>query len=123
MRISDWSSDACSSDLSGADFAEVENVVLSRCSMCHAAEPLWEGVEVPPKGVVLETPGQIRAHARAIGMQAVHTHAMPPGNVTFIEEGERQLLAPWIAAGARSEERRVGKECVRTVRSRCSPYP
>src|SRR3546814_675635 len=85
---------------SGADFAEVENVVLSRCSMCHAAEPLWEGVEVPPKGVVLETPGQIRAHARAIGMQAVHTHAMPPGNVTFIEEGERQLLATWIAAGA-----------------------
>src|SRR3546814_20920805 len=64
---------------SGADFAEVENVVLSRCSMCHAAEPLWEGVEVPPKGVVLETPGQIRAHARALGMQAVHTHAMPPG--------------------------------------------
>src|SRR3546814_13941609 len=23
----------------------------------------------------------------------------------------------------RSEERRVGKECVRTLRSRCSPYP
>src|SRR3546814_12896575 len=68
--------------------------------MCHAAEPLWEGVEVPPKGVVLETPGQIRAHARAIGMQAVHTHAMPPGNVTFLEEGEPQLLATSIAAGA-----------------------
>src|SRR3546814_7596826 len=80
MRISDWSSDVCSSDLNtkhrggtlpwwtwGAaalglaaivwlsaqpateveaaapaevDFAAVENVVLSRCSMCHAAEPL-----------------------------------------------------------------------------------
>ncbi len=79
---------------------EVENVVLSRCSMCHAAEPLWEGVRVPPKGVMLETPEQIRAHARAIGMQAVATHAMPPGNVTFIEDGERQILAAWLAAGA-----------------------
>lgn len=83
-----------------SDFAEVENVVLSRCSMCHAAEPLWEGLAVPPKGVVLETPAQIRVHARAIGAQAVRTHAMPPGNVTFIEEEERQLLAAWLAAGA-----------------------
>ncbi len=79
---------------------EVENVVLSRCSMCHAAEPLWEGVRVPPKGVVLETPAQIRVHARAIEMQAVVTHAMPPGNITFIEEEERQILAAWLAAGA-----------------------
>ena len=79
---------------------EVENVVLSRCSMCHAAEPLWEGVTVPPKGVVLETPAQIRVHARAIEMQAVATHAMPPGNITYIEEEERQILAAWLAAGA-----------------------
>jgi uncharacterized membrane protein len=79
---------------------EVENVVLSRCAMCHAAEPLWEGLAVPPKGVVLETPAQIRAQARAIDMQAVRSHAMPPGNVTFIEDSERQLLAAWLAAGA-----------------------
>ena len=82
------------------DFAEVESVVLSRCSMCHAAEPLWEGLTVPPKGVVLETQAQIRAHARAIRMQAVMTHAMPPGNITFIEEEERRVLAAWLAAGA-----------------------
>ncbi|GAB4363881.1 MAG: urate hydroxylase PuuD [Kiloniellaceae bacterium] len=82
------------------DFAAVENVVLSRCSMCHAAEPLWEGLAVPPKGVVLETPRQIRAHARGIDMQAVATHAMPPGNVTFIEPEERRLLAAWLRAGA-----------------------
>src|SRR3546814_11787548 len=54
---------------SGADFAEVENVVLSRCSMCHAAEPLWEGVEVPPKGVVLET----RSEERRVGKEWVST--------------------------------------------------
>jgi len=84
------------------DFAEVENVVLSRCSMCHAAEPLWEGIVIAPKGVVLETPAQIRSHARAIEMQAVRSHAMPPGNITFIEPEERQLLAAWLAAGAPS---------------------
>ncbi len=39
------------------DVAEVDNVVLSRCSMCHAQEPLWEGMAAPPKGVMLDTPG------------------------------------------------------------------
>ncbi|NIA68683.1 urate hydroxylase PuuD [Pelagibius litoralis] len=84
----------------GYEMAEVENVVLSRCSMCHAAEPLWEGITVAPKGVLLETPAQIRAHARAIEMQVVRSHAMPPGNITEIEAEERQLLAAWLAAGA-----------------------
>jgi uncharacterized membrane protein len=92
---------AAAPEIQAADLGlEVENVVLSRCSMCHAAEPLWEGITVPPKGVVLETPAQIRTHARAIEMQAVRTHAMPPGNITYIEESERQVLAAWLAAGA-----------------------
>ena len=82
------------------DLAAVEEIVLSRCSMCHAAEPFWEGIVAPPKGVILETPEQIRLRSRAIGLQAVHTHAMPPGNVTEIEDGERRMLAAWIAAGA-----------------------
>lgn len=84
----------------GYEMAEVENVVLSRCSMCHAAEPLWEGITVAPKGVLLETPEQIRLHARTIETQVVRSHAMPPGNITWIEPEERQLLAAWIAAGA-----------------------
>ena len=84
----------------GYEMAEVENVVLSRCSMCHAAEPLWEGIVVAPKGVLLETPEQIRLHARTIETQVVRSHAMPPGNITWIEPEERQLLAAWIAAGA-----------------------
>jgi uncharacterized membrane protein len=50
--------------------------------------------------VILETPEQIRLHGRAIDLQAVHTHAMPPGNVTGMEAGERHMLAAWIAAGA-----------------------
>ena len=78
----------------------VEDIILGRCSMCHAAEPNWDGIAVPPKGVVLETQAQIRAQADAIALQAVHTHAMPPGNVTDMEGAERQVLAAWIAAGA-----------------------
>jgi uncharacterized membrane protein len=79
------------------------SVVLSRCSMCHAAEPLWEGVGVPPKGIVLETPEEVHAEARQIALVAVYTRAMPPGNVTEISEEERQALAAWIAAGAPAE--------------------
>src|SRR3546814_5542480 len=74
MRISDWSSDVCSSDLgSGAD---------------------WEIKRSPGKG--------IRA--------ALPTAALA-GRGT--QEGFRRV---------RSEERRVGKECVSTCRSRWSPY-
>jgi uncharacterized membrane protein len=81
-------------------FGEVENIVLSRCSMCHAAEPFWEGIVAPPKGVRLDTPEMIRRHARQIQLQATLTHAMPPGNITEISPEERQILAAWIAAGA-----------------------
>lgn len=83
-----------------ADPAAVEEIVLSRCSMCHAAEPVWEGIALPPKGVVLETPAEIRRQARAIDLHVVRTRAMPPGNVTEISEEERRILAAWIAAGA-----------------------
>jgi uncharacterized membrane protein len=81
-------------------FAEVENIVLSRCSMCHAAEPVWAGIAAPPKGVRLDTPEMIRKHAGEIRLQATLTHAMPPGNVTELSQEERRTVAAWIAAGA-----------------------
>ncbi len=34
--------------------AEVVDVVTSRCAMCHASEPVWEGIGEPPKGVLLD---------------------------------------------------------------------
>jgi uncharacterized membrane protein len=85
------------------DAAEIQNVVLARCSMCHAEEPLWEGMAAPPKGVMLDTPERIRQHAGPIYLQAVLTHAMPPGNVTEIEPAERALLGAWYDAGAPME--------------------
>jgi uncharacterized membrane protein len=82
-------------------FAQAEEVVIGRCSMCHMAEPVWEGVAVPPKGVMLDTPERIALHAREIELQAVLTDAMPPGNLTEITPEERQVLAAWIADGAK----------------------
>ena len=80
---------------SNAHFDAARDVVLSRCSMCHAAEPVWDGVNFPPKSVKLETDREIAAHAREIYIQAGRSHAMPPGNITEISAEERQLLAAW----------------------------
>ena len=35
-------------------FAAVQDIVMSRCSMCHAAEPVWAGIATAPKGVRLD---------------------------------------------------------------------
>jgi uncharacterized membrane protein len=84
-------------------FAQAEEIILGRCSMCHAEVTGWEGVPVAPKGVMLDTPERIALHARDIALQSVHTHAMPPGNVTEITPEERATLAAWIEGGARTE--------------------
>ena len=67
--------------------------------MCHADEPVWEGVNAAPKGVKLDTPERIAAFAPAIRMQAVLTHAMPPNNLTEITPEEREILARWLEMG------------------------
>ena len=78
-------------------FEEARDVVLTRCSMCHAREPLWEGLAVAPKGVLLEEDGDIVRQARAIELQAVRSRAMPPGNITEITAEERRVLAAWLS--------------------------
>jgi uncharacterized membrane protein len=80
-------------------FAQVKNIVISRCSMCHAAEPVWAGIPTAPKGVMLDSPEQIRLHAKLIEIFAVRSQAMPPGNITEMTPQERLMLASWIAAG------------------------
>ena len=82
------------------DVKAAHNVVLSRCSMCHMSEPVWAGVHAPPNGVLLDTPDNIRRHARLIAINAVRSNAMPPGNITQMTADERQILAAWLAAGA-----------------------
>ena len=75
-------------------------IVLGRCSMCHAVEPVWDGIRRAPKGVVLETDADIARHAREIYLQAGVSHAMPPGNLTWIEPEERAQIVRWYRAGA-----------------------
>lgn len=76
-------------------FEAARDVVQGRCSMCHAAEPVWEGIARAPKNVKLETDGEIAAHAHEIYIQAGRSHAMPPGNITEISPEERKLLVAW----------------------------
>src|SRR3546814_14142233 len=84
MRISDWSSDVCSSDLCCARPASW----MSPYSM--PPYPFAAGLRPPA-----DHERCARTNTNACGMLMQHT---------------------------RSEERRVGKECVSTCRSRWSPY-
>src|SRR3546814_12863946 len=83
MRISDWSSDVCSSDLSG----------------------LWRQV------LISQTDHAMAEQATVDFLRAW----VPPGKSPMCGNSICQDRR-------RSEERRVGKECVITCRSRWSPY-
>ena len=82
-------------------FANVEEIVQSRCSMCHAAEPVWQSIVTAPRGILLDQSDHIRRNARLIGRNAAWSSAMPPGNVTEMTGEERALIAAWLGAGAK----------------------
>jgi uncharacterized membrane protein len=80
-------------------FRQVEEIVISRCSMCHAAEPVWLGIVRPPRGLRLDTSERIEAHAREIVVSAAWSSAMPPSNVTGMTDDERETLRTWLRFG------------------------
>src|SRR3546814_10332072 len=84
MRISDWSSDVCSSDLIG-------------------------GLN-----------GEVRRACSGIGAFAIARRSLNGMTGSGFNTDSRAAVAPQQCE--RSEERRVGKECVSTCRSRWSPY-
>jgi uncharacterized membrane protein len=84
------------------DVATVDEIVLSRCSMCHAEQPVWAGIAAAPGGVMFDAPERIHRQARLIGLYAVRSNAMPPGNVTGMTGDERRTLAVWLEDGAPS---------------------
>lgn len=69
-----------------------QELIVSKCSMCHAKEPLWENMKNAPKLVNLETPTDIINNIDNIYKQSVLSYAMPPGNISFLEENERSLI-------------------------------
>ncbi|MBI2733430.1 MAG: urate hydroxylase PuuD [Aquabacterium sp.] len=75
------------------NLTQVQSVVTQRCVVCHNAQ-------LANKGVRLDTPDQITAHAQQIYQQAVVLKAMPMNNATGITDDERALLARWFHAGA-----------------------
>jgi uncharacterized membrane protein len=76
--------------------ANVEEIVMSRCSMCHAAEPVWAGIVTAPKGILLDGTERIQRNIRLIGRVAAWSSAMPPGNITEMTSEERAMLAAYI---------------------------
>src|SRR3546814_9036405 len=104
MRISDWSSDVCSSDLHVIRTTDVDRMVALRIAtgrhhrgqMHHAARPVA---------------AEQRDQRRIADIAGLVGHAVAPPVRRDGTDVER-----------RSEERRVGKECVSTCRSRWSPY-
>jgi len=81
-------------------FAQVEPIVAQRCAPCHSEHPTL--VTAAPKGIVLDTAGQIQAQAALIKTVAVDSNVMPLGNVTHMADAERKLLGIWIAQGAKA---------------------
>ena len=84
-------------------FAQVQGVVASRCTSCHANVPSQPGFAAPPAGVILESADDIVRQANTIYQQAVVTKAMPIGNLTQITDVERALIDQWFISGAKAQ--------------------
>src|SRR3546814_2990948 len=118
MRISDWSSDVCSSDLLPRDLAGLPRLGFFPGSTIGNLDPA-DAVDL------------LRSFRRSLGQDAMLLIGMDR-----IKDVSILIPAYDEAAGVtaqfnltllarinrRSEERRVGKECVSTCRSRWSPY-
>src|SRR3546814_14992993 len=119
MRISDWSSDVCSSDLIELGDAELGAVAV-QCVELRARDRILDaGGAVDGRHIVIRH-RQIRGQAprpAAIETQAVER--LRAGH--FMDQMSIALDQRRIGAEIRSEERRVGQECVSTCRSRWPP--
>src|SRR3546814_11857658 len=108
MRISDWSSDVCSSDL--------HPQVAAMGMRVEVDDPDRGPVVMPGVPINLTaTPGAVRGPAPALGE---HSGKVAPWPAQPRPAADAR---PLVRSGPRSEERPVGKECVRTGRSRGGP--
>src|SRR3546814_1038045 len=106
MRISDWSSDVCSSDLGGHPRIAILGLLEARLQQADLMilgglnEGTWPALPSPDPWLA----PKIR---HELGLPSL----------------ERRIGLSAHDLANRSEERRVGNECVSTCRSRWSPYP
>src|SRR3546814_20286115 len=122
MRISDWSSDVCSSDLECvAQRRPVHGFVAEDAGSGFGQITIAEhryGAEIGTDRALFQRCREtqdIRLSLQRIGRECVLVFR---GDRLAAELGDG--LGKQI--GVRSEERRVGKACVSTCRSRWSPY-
>src|SRR3546814_12316599 len=110
MRISDWSSDVCSSDLIAGEFAREGATVVVASRTLASVEQVVEEIKA--------------GGGKAIGIACDMGHAAQIRHM--VAETAQKLGGVDIlvnnAQGFRSEERRAGKECVSPCRSRGTPY-
>ncbi|WP_120510605.1 urate hydroxylase PuuD [Photobacterium salinisoli] len=85
---------------SGVSFAQVNDVIQERCSVCHSAQPTHAAFSTAPAGVILDTPEEIKVNAPRIVAQSVQTKVMPLGNLTQMTDDERKLIGTWVKQGA-----------------------
>jgi len=78
------------------EITAVQQIVVERCSSCHAKSPSQPGFQAPPKGIVFETVADITRQAESIHQQTVVTRAMPIGNLTGITDAERNKIGAWF---------------------------
>jgi len=83
-------------------FDAAQDIVTGYCSMCHAREPVWDGIAWAPKGVLLETTADIARQADAIYLHAGLSHAMPPPNAVTLSDADRKTLVTWYRAATSS---------------------
>src|SRR3546814_18263352 len=122
MRISDWSSDVCSSDLLGAFYllAMLAGTEPRGMPGARLEQVRFHGVDL---GYALD---DLILHGRAttgtclLEIQSKREIPFAPRDAVFQEVCTQ--IARSGSAGVRSDERRVGKECVSTYRTRGSPY-
>ncbi len=74
---------------------EVHDIISARCTMCHAREPLWDGFLHPPKGFIIENKEDIKRYARQVYVQSALSKAMPPNNISYMEDIERYTIQYW----------------------------
>src|SRR3546814_13646917 len=114
MRISDWSSDVCSSDL----------FLREPAAALGARKPQSEFAAVQG----LADPGRAYQLRAAFG-PSEHKQAHVPGTagreemVRVAKRLQPGRAGQLVLDARRSEERRVGKECVSPCRYRRSAYP
>ena len=86
---------------SAEGFEDAYETVLGNCSMCHAREPVWDGIRWPPKGVVLETESDVARYAEQVFLQAGVSHSMPPPNAVQMDQEARATIVAWYRQATR----------------------